>query len=271
MTNLTDETLVAFADGQLDEAVAEEIRLRLRADPALRARVRRFEESAGLLAAAFAGYPSDATPAHLVGMVRAHGRRARRTLAGPWRVRSWTRAPVALSVPRLALAASLVLTAGVLLGVMADRWMGAGDGPVLAVLDGAEAWQRGLDVTPSGGTFPVSVTAQPAAREFEVAWTFVDTRERYCRAFTSREAGAGGRRLVRGIACRTPAGRWASEMIVLGGQGRDVPDPGTRSGDGYTPAAGVPADTLELLTEQMMAASPMPPERERELIRRAWR
>ncbi|MGH7102944.1 MAG: anti-sigma factor family protein [Acetobacteraceae bacterium] len=79
MTTLSDTTLLAFVDGELDAAAQEKIAHELADDPAAAETVRLLRSSAALVRAAFAEPGWEAVPERLVALVQ--GQPARRWLA----------------------------------------------------------------------------------------------------------------------------------------------------------------------------------------------
>ncbi|WP_291860192.1 hypothetical protein [Bradyrhizobium sp.] len=73
MTAITDETLMALADGELEPAEAARVREALGRDIDLAARFASFAESRALLSGASGRADDDAMPEHLVGMARRLG------------------------------------------------------------------------------------------------------------------------------------------------------------------------------------------------------
>lgn len=80
MTPLSETTLLAFVDGELDATTREEVAQRLAQDRAAADMVRALRSSAALVRAAFAEAGQQPVPADLVALVE--GRRGRRWLAG---------------------------------------------------------------------------------------------------------------------------------------------------------------------------------------------
>ncbi|MEH2535413.1 anti-sigma factor RsiW [Bradyrhizobium sp. AZCC 1588] len=73
MTAITDETLMALADGELEPAEAARVREALGRDNDLAARFASFAESRALFSGAASRADDDAVPEHLVGMARRLG------------------------------------------------------------------------------------------------------------------------------------------------------------------------------------------------------
>jgi anti-sigma factor RsiW len=126
MTAITDETLMALADGELDPAEAARVREALRRDVDLAARFASFAESRALLSASSTRTGDDAMPEHLVGMARRLGdalsRSGRDTRHGAAAVLPETGKQTVRNLRRsdrfraMALAASIALCAGGVLG-----------------------------------------------------------------------------------------------------------------------------------------------------------
>jgi anti-sigma factor RsiW len=183
---ISDETLMAFADGTLPEAEAMRVVAAIEADPALAERVALLAEGREALRGAFAGVLAEAPPARL--LAAAGGTAPPVPAAGNdnapprWRVAAW------------AAAASLVL--GVMLGTQVPRAPAPGgllSPAVLAALEGSA----------TGAPGPVQVSGTHVAEGGLV-----------CRAFAAPEQGG----TLLGLACREPAG-WRLRAAVARGPG----------------------------------------------------
>ena len=187
--NLDDETLMSYADGELDGALRAQIAAAIEKDPALAARVERHRALRAEVAGAFATVLTEPVPDRLravaagvaVPAERAHGNvvrfptRGTRSPSAPWRAREW-----------LAMAASLVL--GV---VISWRAFSPASSPMVA-RDGALV-ARGALATALDEQL-ASNQARDAA--VSIGLTFKARDGSYCRSFALR---AGG---VAGLACR---------------------------------------------------------------------
>ena len=69
MTRLTDEMLMAYADGQLDDAEKRRIEALIASDPAYAARVESFRRSGQAARDAFAGVMAEPVPLGLVSAI----------------------------------------------------------------------------------------------------------------------------------------------------------------------------------------------------------
>ncbi|GAA5231083.1 anti-sigma factor [Massilia kyonggiensis] len=183
--NYSDETLMAYADGELDPAERAAIEQAMRTDPAIAAAVERHRALRADVAAAFAGILDEPVPARLqpapANVVSLEAAREKRTERRRWSWPEWG-----------ALAATLVV--GVLAGKMIP-----GGGPAIAG-NGNQVVARGelasaLDRQVGGktdGTVQVGVSF--AARD-----------NRYCRSFVM---GASA-----GLACRE-GGQWKIPVLA---------------------------------------------------------
>ncbi|HEX7695713.1 MAG TPA: anti-sigma factor [Sphingomonas sp.] len=177
------ETLMAYADGELDPLAARRVERAIAADPSLAAEVERHRALRARVAGGFAAVATEPVPDHLAAMLRSNvvdlpRREARST---PPR---WARA--------LALAACLVL--GVAIGLAVQRRE-----PVTARSNGLYA----------SGTLAAALDSQLGGQSgaVRVAVSFRDRTGVYCRVFTSTAAD--------GIACRDDNG-WALRQTRQG-------------------------------------------------------
>jgi hypothetical protein len=181
--NYDDETLMAFADGELDEALRAEITAAVARDPALAARVAKHRALRAEISAAYSGVLSQPVPERLIeaakradargGKVLQFPARASRPPPTPWRAREWT-----------AMAASLVL--GVLISW---RFLAPGDiaGDAGSLVARGEL-ARTLDSQ--------LASTQGENAPFAIGVTFKAGDGNYCRSFVMRATSTAG------LACR---------------------------------------------------------------------
>ncbi|WP_374440839.1 anti-sigma factor [Stella sp.] len=116
MRRFDDETLVAFVDGELDEATATEVAHALEADAELAARVEMFRSSSVLVRAAFAGVIDEPVPERLMAAARgaAADDAGGKVVPFPKRrpIGRWIALPLAASVAALMIGASAGYWAG---------------------------------------------------------------------------------------------------------------------------------------------------------------
>lgn len=188
--NVDEETLMAYADGELDSTRRAEIAAALEKDPALAARVEKHRALRADVAGAFGTVLSEAVPERLRaaatgtaapaertrGNVVKFPARGTRATSTPWRTREW-----------LAMAASLVL--GV---VISWRAFSPADSATIIARDGALV-ARGALATALDEQL---ASNQPGDAAVSIGLTFKARDGSYCRSFSLR---AGG---VAGLACR---------------------------------------------------------------------
>jgi hypothetical protein len=173
---ISDEELVAFADGALEPSRAAALAERVAADPALARQVQALRESRQLLAAALGPVADEPIPQHLLAAAR-----------GP--------APARRLPPRWAIAASgtLLVAAGLALWPASGERLALGPaGPGLA--DALAGAPSGAERPLAGGALRLVASHEAAGalcREF--AWTAASER-------------------VGGLACRGAAG-WQVELL----------------------------------------------------------
>jgi len=109
MRRFDDETLVAFVDGELDEADARDVAAAIAVDAELAARVEAFRQSALLVQAAFARVIEEPVPERLLLAARGEGGSAAPDNVVPFRRRAavprWIALPIAASVATLVIGA----------------------------------------------------------------------------------------------------------------------------------------------------------------------
>jgi hypothetical protein len=186
--NLDDETLMAYADGELEPAQRAQIAAALEQDPALAARVEKHRALRAEVSGAFAAVLTDPVPERLriaaTGIVAPAARgnvvrfptRGNRAPATPWRAREW-----------LAMAASVVL--GV---VIASRAFSPAGTEMITASTGALA-ARGALATALDQQLAGN---QPNDGAVSIGLTFKARDGSYCRSFALRESGTSG------LACR---------------------------------------------------------------------
>jgi hypothetical protein len=227
---LSDETLMAYVDGELPDVEAAAIALAAAHDPEVARRITLFKESSRIVKAAFDPDLDEPVPQHLREAVLALETPAAGTKRAPRRSwLDWLIAPGSL-LPRPALAAAFGCLLGIALGWQLAAVLSAPDAaPSLAasvaplpaeLLEVLERQPTGHPVLASLGARTVHVLPLASygdtalfCREVEVSSTLVDRSE-----------------AVRAIACRTD-GKWRLAAVA----GSTAPRAQT---DDYQPAAG---------------------------------
>jgi hypothetical protein len=211
--NYDDETLMAYADGELDPVQRAEIAAALERDPALARRVERHRALRAEVAGAFATVIDQPLPERLVAAASPAARRKvvqfpkRGTQApdAPWRAREW-----------MAMAASLVLGVLVSWRFLASDDSGlmeSGKGALVARGALANALERQL------------ASDQSRDAPVQIGLTFKSHDGGYCRSFLLRESGTAG------LACRAGAD-WRVEVTTAS----EVPAGGVQQASSPPPA-----------------------------------
>lgn len=257
--NETDiETLMAYADGELDAAQAREVEALLAGDADARAMVERFRQTRAELATGLDTLLEEPVPQHLIDTVRHHpmGRSAatpdspplQRVTTEPLIVNQSAAAANAPSYwPRVAAAACLALAVGLTTG----HWWGQQS---TTGADVAQTLQRALQTLPSGETL-----AQGGVQVMPVA-SFQAANGQACREFEQEAQG----RLAHGLACRVD-NQWVARVVLDRGPANgtlgEVP--------AFAPASGE-ADALATLLDRLGAGAALGADEERQLIDSAW-
>ena len=196
--NITDEQLMAYADGELAAADAARIEAALAVDPALAGIVARHRALRGELRAAYATALDEPVPEHLLAMLRAPAAPAANVVplaprreaarARRWAMPEWS-----------AIAASLVL------GIAVSQWIVVPPSPLVqSGGDGSLEAGRGLSAQ-------LERQLSGDAREggVVIGVTFRDVDGRYCRSFV-----AGAPQSLAGLACRRSNGSWQVPVVM---------------------------------------------------------
>jgi hypothetical protein len=241
-----DETLMAYADGELDPAQRAQIDAAIAKDPGLALRIEEHRALRGRLAGAFSRVLEQPIPERLESAARAHSTaetrsrgnvlqfpaRSARAPSPPWRAREW-----------IAMAASLLL--GVLLS-----WR------FLAPDSGAfEAGKNGLLAR---GELARALETQLASEQsgeerVQIGLTFKAHDGSYCRSFVLRTARTAG------LACRA-------------GSGWQIPatDSSLAPGGGMQQASSALPPSILRIIESRMEGAALDAEGEKNAQQAAW-
>lgn len=271
MTRLTDETLMQFADGLLDEPESKRVGRLAAEDPDLRDRLNIFHATGQGLTRLFDGHVNEPVPARLQAFLAQEGAAgprasgAARASAGAFT--AWLRnlrAPAGWSAP-VVLAASLALIAGIGFG-----WLlrGGADSGGMALSDFVQADDNrllargalagGLESAASGGDVAATPSQSDAAR-IRVKMTFRNESGDYCRQYEIADAAHARHS---GVACRAD-GQWVVAMQTLLPPSRARPER-------MVLASGSDA-AMEAAVSTMIAGDPLGRDEEAAIIRDSWR
>jgi anti-sigma factor RsiW len=241
-----DPTLVAYLDGQLDEAQCAAIEAALPHDEALRARLDALARASELAQRCLEPVLREPIPPALIAAIwrapdpRAAGRAAK-TPGLRERLAAW------LPAPRLALA-SLVLVAGLGWLVLRPGGGALAPGDTLA----GSALSLALDTAASGETLRTREAA------LELLGSFVAADGRACRAFQQRRDGTD----TLAIACRDAA---ADAWRVAFAQARPI-----EAEAGYQPASDPRTEAADAFLRDTLRATALDAGEERGFIARGW-
>lgn len=207
---MTDEMLMAYADGQLDGEAAAEIAAAIGADPALAARVAAFVQSREAVAAAFGALPAAPEPDPIAARIRALAAEASASNVVPLKRR-------VVPIWQLPIAASIALAAG----LTASLLMQSSDGAVALIPDDPALFSA-LSTLPSGDRLTLDGGA-----ELALIATFENGDRSLCREFEyDRPDGL----TTVAVACRTEAA-WDVQLAIAADAGAE----------GYAPASSLEA------------------------------
>ncbi len=247
--SFSDETLLAYADGQLDERTRRQIDLAMRRDPSLAVKIRRLQSRRANVFDAFAATLHDEVPQRAQSAARAGKviqldsvRPARIAPPAPivekpdWTWREWSALLVALAVG---------LTAGA-----AGAYLLGRDEQIatLGQRSGALTAQGALDKALSN-----QLGGYGGARSgVRVGISFVSKEGAYCRSFMLPAAA--------GLACRSGA-QWQIPMLTNGPMGTISQ---------YRQASSaLPASVLEAI-DARIAGAPLDASAEKAALRQGW-
>lgn len=246
MSTFSDDILMAFADGELDEATRQAVQQAMRSDPAVAAAVARHQALRGDVFGAYAGTLDEAVPQRLQLAASAPKvvqldavRAARQHKAEPrrWAWPEWG-----------AIAATLVL--GVAAGSMGVQGL-QGDSQLASVAgkDGALMARGALAKALSAQL----ASAAPAQGQVRIGLSFVSKQGSYCRSFML--AGAAG------LACRD-GDEWSIPVLAESAQGAP--------GDYRQAGSALPPAVLEAI-DQRIAGAALDAKAEQAAQRGGWR
>ncbi len=290
MADLSEELLIAYADGELDGKTAAEVEAALEQDPVAREIVKQFQEVGALAAEAFdrpmreevpaqlrklfeeaetEGSASDSTVVSEAGdanvaelsQLRAARQQKSRTIAtGAGNDNGFRR----FALP---LAASVALLIGIGGGFGLSNFTAPSAPAVVAAgsIPSGSALHAALENTPSLEAIEEASEDGLTRNRIEPQLTFVGADGRFCREYrimaqTSTSVTAGTQDL-NGIACRSPEGAWTQQITVT----QEV-----SSGADYRPA-GKNGTPIEEFLSGFIKDAPLDDAAERQLLQSDWR
>lgn len=256
MTPIDDDTLMAYADGDLSAEAAARVEAAIDEDPTLLRKIERFRNVKRILKKTYDSVVDEPVPEHLralLGDVASSEPEAPRVIDLAAAREQRTQAPAASTPQRrftppawAAMAASLVV------GLFVGRMMMPQETGLFAVEDGQLVARSELAEVLN--TRLASDEANAAAPT-RVGFSFRARDGQYCRTFTHTEADSG----VSGLACET-GGQWAVRVTASE----------TAPGGAYR-QAGSTAPQVLAAVDELIAGEPLEAAQEREARDRRWR
>jgi hypothetical protein len=221
--SIADETLMAYADGELDASARTAVEAAMRADPEIARRVAQYREQREKLLAAYEPELAEPVPDRLLAVLRDRGP------AGQGRVIDLKRARAAAEVSqrprsvssRWRYPASLAASVVVAIGLAVFPWQR----PALVQERGGGA------LVASGGlarSLSDSLSGDPSAGDVRIGVSFLAKSGEYCRTFTLRESA--------GLACRR-GDRWLIHDLTQLGEAGASQTEGYRTASSMLPPA----------------------------------
>lgn len=258
MTRPTDEELMAYADGTLDDSERAALARHLETDAEARAIVTMFQRTSALAREAFE-LPADA-PALISLKARIRATPIRDAAAENTVVRvpmsRWRQLASQISeAPRLA--AATLLCIGLASGWMMARLAGGPQTSVIALGEVARGstMERTLETLASG----------TVSDRLMVVSTFRDRNARACREFEIVRGGNAPAPELAGVACRQPDGRWIVEGAARIATKADASQPG------YVPSGAEEGEALASLLGLLGAGQALTAADEQTLLKRGWK
>lgn len=261
MTQLTDEMLVAYVDGELSPEDSAEVERAWKADQKVREAVQVFRDSAEWSRRAFDDVLREPVPERLIraasGEAYAQGAETATPVAAPGR-------PRRARLVGLAMAASIALAIGIgggygLSSLVGPDQSGSDELMLVGTVDHGRTLHVALESTASGILTEIGDGADVMPLS-----TFVDRGGRYCREFQASLADPDGRRAAFGVACRRPTGFWQVEAVVA------APNPGQIHADRFVTASGPAEDPIQVLIDAMSNTGPITLDDEAAILATGW-
>lgn len=231
---ITDEMVMALADGQLPEPQAERVRTAIAARLELQAQFEAYQTSQLVLSEAFGGLLERPVPAAMQQTVLGWAQE-RGAVVSLESARAKRKLPPRLGFLPQAAAAAVLLSAAALGGYQVGQDEPAHGAVILAgPVPHASPLQKALTTTPAGAAIDID------AAQFLAVATYQTEGGQVCREFELNRAGSG----TAGLACRTETG-WQIEVAAF--------NMSAGTSDRFLPAS---ADAFELVGAALDAKGP---------------
>lgn len=293
MSEVSDETLMSYIDGELDWADRRRVETAIRQQPELQERLRIFAATGLNLQRLYNQPMQEAVPERLLDFVLnaplGEAPKGQKSVREKARITEGFLADLVASLmpggfrPAVAYAFSAVFVFGVagglLTGTLGGRSSEGGGGAPVVGGGGAKEQGAGMVRYASGAlvaegelgraleTFETGDATSWSlgggrAASFRIRFTFTDNRRQYCRQFEmTDEAGAGSA----GVACRNEQGQWLVEHNITGVV---KAPPGVVS---PIPASGhPPLQAIDMIVDKMIVGDVLGREDEKARIKARW-
>ncbi len=279
MGELSDEMLMAYADGELAPKDRATVEAQLATDAEARKRLKVFEATRASIAQLYDETLQEPVPGHLLKFVlcdeplqgvytdTSSAATPKRTWQNPVMAALNAVGRTFVSGPRLSMATAWsVLILAVVGGAGLYLSKSSGDGRQLVALHNGQIYasgplQRALETTPSGKK--VSLGEDPAsAITIQTVLTFKNRNQTYCRQYEAATPTGG----YSGVACRTDAGQWRLDIHMASAARPVTGEPSKR----VTPASKA-ASSVETAVRKIIEGDALGPAEEQALIRNNWR
>ena len=265
MTELNDEMLVAYVDGELSPKDAAQVEMALQTDQQVREAVQIFRDTADWSRRAFDDVLREPVPERLLHAATGQPDAAGTNRAEPPHDGRSAKRGIQNRRAGLAMAASIALAIGVGGGFGLSQWSVQGEaGPagiaLIGAVDSGGALHGALESGASG-----TLTEIGNGGDVMPLTTFVDHGGRYCRKFLTTLASDSGSSAAFGIACRQPLGTWLVEAVGA------APIPGQGASDRFVTATGLEEDVLQVVIGAMSDTGPIALDDEAALLATGWK
>ncbi len=239
--SLSEERLIAYADGELSAAEKAEVEAALAADPALAERAERHRQLRAKITRTYAPVLAEPVPERLMQAVRG---------AAPVVVDLASRRQAKTTLPLATLTAA---AASLVVGLVAGAGLTRLQPPPMVSSGHGGLEARGALAT----ALDSQLAVQPAPGVIKIGLSFRGADRRYCRTFQA--SGGGG---LAGVACRNPEG-WQVELAMA----QAAP---AQAEDYRTAGSSMPPPVLAKV-QGMIVGAPLDAQGESDARAKGWR
>lgn len=268
----SDETLVQFADGQLDAAETDKVARFLEGNDEARRFVERLVESGDIAKIAFDRALERHEPDPVLELLLT-GARASET-SDRAKVLPFSRRSTA-SIPASRLALPMAAAIALIVGGVGGYEMGRQEQPsnglgqsaleiALGPVSADTALASLLNTKPSGDPLTVNHSASGQEREIMVLASFRDGQSRYCREFEVLPVSEGAAPLIFAVACRAADSRWHIQAAT------STAPPQSGQTEDIRPAAGEQPAAMDAILKSLGVSTALTADEEAGLIEQGW-